>query len=122
MICAELKYIRSSDFEVDTVMPDDPEDCSLWIEAGIGTPGDEGGDIFQFEVCTPAWLAREARGNGGVTMGRYRIIVSRWDYHVVRMALDRLCRDTTGKDWEQVATKLARFGLWQFSDYQPYRG
>lgn len=117
---AELKLLRSSDFDVETYQPEDPRNFEVWIEGAIGTPGEEGSDIFQFAVCTPSWIAAELERSGGVMFGRYRIVVAEWDLALVRTAIANLCNETTGASWDEIGVKLARYGLWQFSDYQPY--
>ena len=44
--------------------------------------------------------------------------MERWDWEVVERAINDLCVRTEGDDWNQVATKLSRFGFWEFEDYR----
>ncbi len=55
MIQPEIKSILCHDLEYGKEPPDS-EDCSVFIEVEIGPKGQEGADIFSFEVATPKFL------------------------------------------------------------------
>ena len=44
--------------------------------------------------------------------------LERWDYDVLVRAISDLCLRTEGEDWPEVATRLGRFGAWEFEDYR----
>jgi hypothetical protein len=54
---AEIKRWRSIDLPDAQSLPDCPDDYCVHMQADIGPPGEEGGDTFDFEVCTPSALA-----------------------------------------------------------------
>jgi hypothetical protein len=45
------------------------------------------------------------------------LLISRWDSEPVERAIADLCRRIEGRDWPEVAAKLARYGSWEFDDY-----
>jgi hypothetical protein len=45
-------------------------------------------------------------------------LLSRWDFDVLQRAISDLCSRTEGSDWNEVATKLSRYGGWEFEDYR----
>ena len=53
----ELKWLTSPDLEPGT-RPPNPKNCSIFLEAGIGSDGVEGADIFGFTVVTPVSVAK----------------------------------------------------------------
>ena len=36
----------------------------------------------------------------------------------LRGAVEKICRATSGRTWQEVAERLARFGRWEFENYQ----
>ena len=101
----------------------DSEDCfGFWCEASIGRSDGEGADLFQFCVCTPAWLIEERRRGliDEVSLLRGLILVFSYDYEAVVNLVQAYARSCEGKTWGEIAAKLSRVGLWEFEDYQPY--
>jgi Immunity protein 8 len=47
------------------------------------------------------------------------LIVKRYDFEVVRSALYKQFQGVQGTNWSEVAERLARYGQWEFEDYQP---
>lgn len=95
---------------------EDPEEFSALIQADIGPEGAEGSESFDFLVSTPHWLVREL-SQREVIFGRHRLVIASYSYDTIWHALDLLCQSTWGRDWNEVATKLGRYGLWEFEDY-----
>ena len=58
MIAPKLKTLLSADLD-RPLLPADPEDCAILLEATIGPQTSLGGDIFAFTVITPAALTRK---------------------------------------------------------------
>lgn len=117
-LIAELKALTSTEFEIASEYPEDPACFDVRVDAAIGMVGSEGGDLFAFSVCTPAWLQREALA-GRVVWGHHRLVVGEWNVDHVRSAIAQLCRRTSGESWQQIAQKLSAFGAWEFDDYTP---
>jgi hypothetical protein len=54
----------------------------------------------------------------GFEFMRSTVVVTRWDYQTLERALSDLCLHMTGDDWRDVATRLSRYGGWEFEDYR----
>ena len=116
---AELRSLQSLEAPdgLDAWRPDDPSEFAILVEATIGPAGDKGGEIFGFTVCTPGWVAAHPGAKGFELMHGY-VVVPRWDLAVLRRAISDLCRNSEGASWTEVATRLSRFGSWEFEDYR----
>lgn len=113
--------MSSADYGVETYSPEDPECFDVWITASIGPVGEEGAELFQFRVTTPAYLARTVVGDEAQWM-RHTLLVVRYDPQIVREALERYLDPLEGDDWNEVAQKVARIAFWEFEDYRPVEG
>jgi hypothetical protein len=51
-------------------------------------------------------------------LGRSYLFVTSWSASLVLRVFDDLCRNAEGSDWNEVATKLSRYGYWEFEDYR----
>lgn len=113
---AKFKDLYSIDIpEGKPELPKDPNDCWIVIHADIGTDdGTEAADTFLFYVCTTNKLS-EILEQG---FGRGLILVNQFSWTVIEEAITKICNSTTGKDWEEIASKLSRYGYWEFEDYQ----
>jgi hypothetical protein len=115
---AELRTLDSVDAPhgLAAFLPPDPELFGIAVGATIGPPGTDGGDLFYFEIVTAAWLAENPPPKGFEFLRH--LLVTRWDYEIVRRAISDLCTRTEGKDWNEIATKLSRSAHWEFEDYR----
>lgn len=117
---AEVKRFLSHDLPDGRSVPEDPTNCCVGMAADLGPVGEEGADIFYFEVCTPNALgARLADGRPSWTRGL--LLTPAFDWDDVEAALQQYVGSIDGKDWQEVALKLSRFLLWEFEDITPYR-
>jgi hypothetical protein len=114
---AEVKRLSSTDLLDGRSLPEDPSDCCIAMAADIGPVGEEGADIFYFEVCTPSALARRFDDAGRPFWGRGTLLVRTFSWEAVEAALDQYVRSLSGADWDELATKLSRFMHWEFEDY-----
>jgi Immunity protein 8 len=124
MVRPILKDVVSADapdLDPAQFVPDDPDCCCLWVMAFIGPDGEPGHDTYQIGVCTPRWLATEAMGRG-YAWGRFYLIVPRWDYDLVRRAIDELLAGLEGLDWQSISDRLARYAMSEFDSaaYHPF--
>ncbi|PRA75775.1 hypothetical protein CQ054_22660 [Ochrobactrum sp. MYb29] len=118
---AELKSISSSDINENQYWPEDEELFGFTLDATIGPVGEDSGNIFQFFVCTPKWIASRMinRDFGDVgVFGREMIIVTEYNIPAIRKMISDLCKRTSGRNWSEVATKLSRYAAWEYADYQ----
>lgn len=116
---AELRDLHSADVPagLEAFTPPDARAFSVAVEATIGPAGSDGGELFQFEVVGPDWFGVNPPGKG-FRWGRHFLILDRWDYSVLHRVIADLCRHSEGRDWAEVAGKIARYGLWEFEDYR----
>jgi Immunity protein 8 len=117
-ISPELKRLHSPDIaDLPSHVPATPEDFAFLLQAMIGPFGLEGEESFDFFVCTPTWLQRHHEDKD-VIFGQYYIIVFEYDYQALVDKIAELCRVCVGRSWKESATKLARFGKWEFEGYR----
>jgi hypothetical protein len=117
---AELKGLDTADADggdLRAFRPGDAEVFALGVTASIGPAGEDGAELFQFTVCSPSWLAAQELPKG-FAFQRHALLVERWEPGLVERAIADLCRRTEGETWSEVATKLSRFGSWEFEDYR----
>ncbi|HYD50938.1 MAG TPA: Imm8 family immunity protein [Terriglobales bacterium] len=115
---AELKRFDSPDIALFEECPGDPESFCFLVAATIGVAGKDGGDLFDFIVCSPKWLIAN-RTHEGAVFGHHLLIVFEYDPHIIEGKLKWLCARTTGSSWEQIALKLSQYGHWEFEGYRP---
>jgi len=115
---AELRSLDSSDAPegLTSFSPADPERVSIAVTAMVGAVGEEGEDLFYFNVVTAAWLAEHPPTKGFEFLRE--LLVTRWDFAIVSRAISDLCFHTEGKDWDEIATKLSRAAYWEFEGFQ----
>lgn len=118
MVQAELRAPYSADVTCDDLeqfVPEDPTSFGIPITAGIGPKGGKGVEVFDFFVCTPRWLEANMPERG-YAWGRNKLILPTWSYDALLAALRDLCSAAKGPVWDVVATRLARYGAWEFED------
>ncbi|MCG6120233.1 MAG: immunity 8 family protein [Blastomonas sp.] len=113
---AELKSLSSVDVDLETYRPHDEAFC-IEVTAEIGPLGEIGAEMFQFRVCSPGWLAKELESDA-IVSGRHRFFMSQFRYDALEAYVLKRVRQAEGSDWPSVAEKLARWGYWEFEDYQ----
>ena len=114
---AELHGLSSVDLPAGPPqLPEDPLDCWVPVEADMGVRGEPGTDSFTFYVCTPIRLARTL-GKMPHQFGRHLLIVERFDWSVLDTAIRQLIGDLSADTWNELASKIGRYGLWEFEDY-----
>ena len=116
MMKSELKYLLSIELE-DGQLPEDPEDCSIFVEANIGLEDEEGSDIFSFHVVTPKALHDEIP-----RWGRGLLIVDRFSWEIVETSINKLLRHCNGENWEEIASEINKRMHWEFDNYKENEG
>jgi hypothetical protein len=74
--------------------------------------------MFDFTVCTARWLQAHPPEKNFAFLSP-TLLMARWDYATLKRALGDLCLHTEGADWGEIATKLSRYGRWEYEDYRP---
>jgi hypothetical protein len=114
---AKLHSLTSEEVDFD-----DPADSARYrsvvhVTMLVGPDDGPGAEIFQVTVCTPTWLAEQARSLGPI-VGRHLLIMDRMDVREAAKALRKHVERATGERWDDVAEQVARIGYWEFEDYQ----
>lgn len=113
----EVRHLLTPDIDPDTFVPDDPDRFVFLVQMLAGPLGERGEESFQFLVCTPGWLQEQVERDGAMN-GRHHVIVTTFNWPYLQDYFDRLVERCTGEDWNEVATKLSRYGYWEFEDYR----
>lgn len=111
-----LRGLSSIDLPDGASLPDDPADCWVVVTASIGVAGDEGSDDFTFYISTPRRLERIVADESQL-WGRHLLIVEQFDWALVRNAIEKICNEITGDTWDAIASRLSRYGAWEYEDY-----
>ncbi|MGL3609080.1 Imm8 family immunity protein [Rhizobium sp. G187] len=113
---AEVKSIELIDYENWIYWPDDIEKFCVAAEAMIGPVGEEGADIFSFEICTPKWFEEER--NEKAAFARAVVFLRTYDELAAKTIIRKLVDTTSGDTWIEIAQKLNRYLRWEFEDYK----
>ena len=105
--------LRSLDYFKSDLSSFEGETFCVNVTATIGAVGERGGDDFNFEVCSPAWL-RSALETEEVVSGQYRLIMAEFDFPALEQFVTKRVGQTEGPDWDSIAKKLATWGRWEF--------
>jgi hypothetical protein len=115
---AVVRSIYSTDVDVDSYVPEDPEKDGVLVRLIVGPADGPGEESFDVLVCTPLWL-REVVAKEGPQIGRHHLIVDPLDLGGASTFLRRQVESVEAADWPTLGAKLARIGQWEFEDYQP---
>src|SRR6266540_2414702 len=111
---AEVKYFDWPDLETGKDPAARVQSTLLVFAAGpLHEPGEE---TFQLTVCTPEALA-ELVARDGIVIGRHFLFVETLDPQRVEDFVNDRLRRIDGDTWFDLASKIARIGLWEFEDY-----
>lgn len=114
---AELKSLHSPDVEyLEDYHPSG--DFAILVQALIGPKGTESVESFDFLVCTPGWLGNQLVASD-YRFGRHYLFMRKYDYSLLKKAIEDLCNRFFEPDWVSLAEKLSRYGRSEFEDYRP---
>lgn len=115
---AELRRLHSPDaLDLQRFEPRTPDSFGILIQAMIGPQGHSGEEAFDFVLCTPAWLGAQLLHEGCLWLQEH-LLVQKYDYGAVALAVEEICSRVEGANWTEVALKLNRFARWEFADYR----
>jgi hypothetical protein len=115
---AELRALLTVEHEpLSTAQPEGEAFC-ICLRALVGPAGTQGEESFDFDVCSPAWLTTEL-GRQAIIGGRFLLIARDFDPQRIEDHVRRKIQQVSGKDWREVASKVARWAHWEFEDYRP---
>ncbi len=114
---ATIRRFHSPDVEdLNSWSPRTPACFGFLLQVLVGPQDAEGEESFDFIVCTPDWL-KERHGDEAVVLGRHYILLFKYDFDLVRKAITEIVEKAAGNNWREVASKIARYGRWEFEDY-----
>jgi hypothetical protein len=120
MIVSEVKGLHSPDIvRLESEQPEDPSLFSILVEVRVGPKDEPGEESFDVVVCTPAWIS-SCLASTPYVAPRHHLLVPKYDYEIIRTAIYQVFDGVKGKHWTEVAQQLARYGRWEFEDYQPF--
>ena len=111
---AELRRIHSPDVQ-DLRDWTPKSNDSILLQLMVGPEGEAGEDSFDLELCTVESLADRVR-EFGVLDGRHHLVFERYDFAEIERYLKRRVAECVGDSWEQVASRVAQIGRWEFED------
>ena len=114
---AQLKSIMSSDIDPATYWPDEEDNFGFYIQATIGPKMEKlvMCSVFKF-VLLSGYLENFKRRS--MIFGRHMLIVNSYDYEEIVRFISEFCHKVSGSNWSDVSRKMARYGYWEFEDYQ----
>jgi Immunity protein 8 len=114
---AELRALVTIEHEpIGSVRPESDSFC-ISLRALVGPSGEPGEESFDFDVCSPAWLEAQLESRA-IIGGRFLLIARNYDPPKIENDVRRRVAQATGKDWQEVAAKIARWSRWEFEDYR----
>jgi len=113
---AIVRTFHSPDVEnLPTWEPQDPSRFRLLLQVLAGPDNGPGEEAFGIIVCTPSSLAEELDGHA-VLLCRHRLIVRTYDWNMIERFLRSLFENVDGDSWKAIASRLSRYGAWEFED------
>ncbi|MCH9648384.1 MAG: immunity 8 family protein [Deltaproteobacteria bacterium] len=116
---AVLRRLHSPDVDdLETWAPESGACFGVLVQAFVGPQNGKGEESFDFTVCSPEWLARR-HGRNAAVLGRHHLLLFDYDFDEVRRAIESVINSAEGQNWQEIASKIARHGKWEFEDYNP---
>ncbi|MBC6424126.1 MAG: hypothetical protein GDA43_24065 [Hormoscilla sp. SP5CHS1] len=53
----------------------------------------------------------------GYVLGRHYLLLPKYDYSLIWQVIQGLCDEAEAPDWKTIASRLSRYGRWEFEDY-----
>ncbi|MBT2116778.1 hypothetical protein KK141_05810 [Dyella sp. LX-66] len=77
--------------------------------------GEQGSNLFYVKMATPEALRR--RGSGFLITGHRVLVVDKFDYKLLRRAIEDILEECTRDTWEESCAVLQRYFAWEYEDY-----
>jgi hypothetical protein len=111
-----LKDYDSATLDLATYVPPSLDCFSFDLTLHVGSRDKEDRDLFHAVICTPKFLLQHQQGDE-VTFGRGLIIVMRYDWAVIKRAVDRFVEGCcTHDEWDKVAACISKIAVWEDED------
>jgi hypothetical protein len=114
---AELRSLSTQDGEVlANIQPTEDAFC-ITVRAEIGSKGNRGADLFDFDVCSPSWLDAELDRYEALPGGK-RLFMREFNANAVEQYVRKRIRHATGETWNDVARNIGEWARWEFADIE----
>jgi hypothetical protein len=114
MVRPELHDISPNDYEsweaFAAVKRPEPWDDFGWFVLHVGLEGQEGSDLFQVLIATPAAISR-AKGND---KHRRVLVVESFEPEALQTALKAHVSNLAGHTWDEIVEQLRRNMYWEY--------
>ena len=114
MVRPALRHISPNDYlnweAFATADHSEPWDEFGWFVLDIGLEGEEGADLFQVLVATPAAISR-AKGND---QHRRVLVVESFEPQALQTALRDQVSNLAGHTWEEIVNRLRCCMYWEY--------
>jgi len=111
---ATIRRFASPDVNLDSFIPGDPRNVKFLLEVYVGPSDGKGEERFSFEVISLGALAA-SMGDQDVVFGIHKIIMKEFEWGALKRAVERNVARASGATWDEVASEIGRFGLWEFA-------
>ena len=112
VVIPELRFLEGTDGRRES--PADPENCSVYLCAGIGPKGARGEELFEFQVRTPDRL--ESLGKVP-NWSRGLLLIESFSWSGVETQLKALLDQCRGQSWIEVAGLIGRYLKSEYEGY-----
>ena len=116
---AVLRRLHSPDvYDLAAFRSSEKDNFAFLLQILVGPdtgPGEESFDVF---VCTPRWLL-DNHSDEEIVIGTHKLIMFSYDYERLYRFIQEKLSEARGSNWQELASRLARLGRWEFEDYVP---
>lgn len=115
----ELKEIYSREIftELDKYYPEDEDFFELELTLVVGVKGQDGGDIFYLNVCSPRWMSLLYKNQEKLPRQGY-LVIEKYDIFNIKKAINEKLATISGSNWLEIAKKINLFAIWEFDNYK----
>jgi hypothetical protein len=114
---AEITDFHSPDIDWEGATPAEwRARHNVLVQLFAGPRGGRGAESFTLMACTPEFIEEIVR-EAGVVDGRHHLVMASLDRELIERHLRRHIESLEADDWSELASKIGRFGLWEFEDY-----
>ncbi|MEO0415299.1 MAG: Imm8 family immunity protein, partial [Verrucomicrobiota bacterium] len=118
MTTPQLRGFDCIDYDpIDEWQPSSSAEVYYSLCLHIGTPDEEGADLFYVDVATPQAINEL---NLGKRMSERGIVVNPYSWENVLNEVQGILERCKGEDWNQQSELLAKHFNWEFENCRPY--
>ena len=94
--------------------PEDPDNCHIQTNLGVGQVGEVGTDNFTLFFVTPRWL-EDHPGADGFLFLEYTVVLRRFVWADAARAAKTLVDSVHASGWEDFVERFGRIAYWEYS-------